>query len=62
MEVPHHQTRASPPQNLAEMADDTEAISRSRAILAVLYRFWETRFPDYGPDLEGMEPILQIQT
>ena len=54
----------SPPQNLAEMADGTEgeAISRSRAILAVLYRFWETRFPDSGPDLEGMEPILQIQT
>jgi hypothetical protein len=25
-------------------------------------RFWETRFPDSGPDLEGMEPILQIQT
>jgi hypothetical protein len=54
----------SPPQNLAEMADDTEgeAISRSRAILAVLYRFGVTRFPDYGPDLKGMEPILQIQT
>jgi len=39
------------------MADDTEAISRSRAILAVLYGFWETRFPDSGPDLEGMEPF-----
>ena len=44
------------------MADDTKAISRSRAILAVLYRFGETRFPDSGPDLEGMEPTLQIQT
>ena len=35
------------------MADDTDAISRSRAILAVLYRFGETRFPDSGPGLRS---------
>ena len=35
---------------------------RFEKLLAVLYRFGETRLPDSGPDLEGMETRLQIQT
>ena len=53
------------------MADDTDAGLSVRQLLmmvasgdlrAVLYVFGKPEISIYGPDLESLEPILQIQT